>query len=145
MNALGKDGLNTIGRPSHPGCQVVDHETVPITTLDAFIASNGLPRVDVMKVDVEGAELLVFQGGRNLLERRDAPLILYEGFGFLTKGFDYHPAEIMSFLQDCGYSLFVLDDKTGKVAPWQAAYGYSAMVIAAKPTHPSFSMLEGAR
>jgi len=137
VNAVGRDGLNTIGRPSHTDCQIVAQEKVPITTLDAFLVEHGIGRVDVMKVDVEGAELLVFQGAKNLLMREDAPLILYEGYSWCTKGFSYHPVEIMWFLQNCGYSFFVFDDQTGKVTPRQPAHGYDAMVIAAKPTHLS--------
>jgi len=86
-------------------------------------------------VDTEGAELLIFQGGRGLLTRENAPLILYEGYSWNTKGFGYHPVEIMWLLQDYGYSLFVLDSQTGKIAPRQPAHGYDAMVVAAKSRH----------
>jgi FkbM family methyltransferase len=52
---------------------------VPISlrTLDALVA-EGLPRPDVIKVDVEGNELRVFRGARTLLDREDAPIVLYE-------------------------------------------------------------------
>jgi len=143
VNTPGKDGLNTIGSPSHPGCQIVAQETVPITTLDAFIESHTVSRVDVMKVDVEGAELMVLRGGRNLLERRDAPLILYEGYSWCTRGFNYHPVEIMWLLQDYGYSLFVLDSESGQVAYRKPEHGYDAMVVAIKPEHPFFGRLQG--
>lgn len=143
VNAPGKDGLNTIGRPSHPDCQIIAQETVPMTTLDAFIQSHSVSRVDVMKVDVEGAELMVLRGGKNLLEREDAPLILYEGYSWCTKGFDYHPVEIMWLLQDYGYSLFVLDSESGKVVPRKSSHGYDAMIVAIKPEHPFFGKLQG--
>lgn len=48
-----------------------------IESLDALVA-DGLPRPDVMKVDVEGAEALVFRGARTLLDRDDAPVVIFE-------------------------------------------------------------------
>lgn len=141
INATWKDGLNTLGRPSHPGCQVVGRETVPITTLDNWIADNGISRVDVMKVDIEGMELLAFKGAKELLQCEDALLILYEGYSFLTSGFDYDPLQTMELLLDCGYSLFVLDTQSGKVAPCQPVHGISSIFVAVKRWHPSFSAL----
>lgn len=143
VNAPGKDGLNTIGRPSHPDCSIVARESVPITTLDDFIRSHSVPRVDVIKVDVEGAELMVLRGGRNLLKQKDAPLILYESYSWCTKGFNYHPVEIMWLLQDYGYSLFVLDGKSGLLRHRKPEHGYDAMIVAIKPEHPLFANLVG--
>jgi len=141
VNAPGSDGLNTIGQPSHPDCQVVSQETVPITTLNAFLAEQSISQVDVMKVDVEGAELLVFQGARDLLILQEAPLILYEGYSWCTQGLSYHPVEIMWFLQDCGYAFFVLDSQTGKITSRESIHGYDAMIVAAKPIH--FALIRG--
>ncbi len=141
LNVAGKDGLNTLGRSTHPDSQVVGRERVPITTLDIFVEANAIPRVDAMKVDVEGAELLLFRGAKNLLGRKDAPLILYEGYGFNTRGFGYHPVETMWLLSDYGYSLFALDSETGSVAPRKPGPEYDAMVVAVKPEHPFYRRL----
>jgi hypothetical protein len=94
-----------------------------------------------MKVDIEGAELMMFRGARELLVRADAPLILYEGFGFLTRGFGYHPVEILWFLESCGYSLYVLDSESGEVSELKPDYQYDSMVIAVKPGHAAFEDL----
>lgn len=142
VNAPGRDGLNTIGKPSHPDCQIVTQEKVPMSTLDTFIQSHKI-LVDVMKVDVEGAELMVFRGGKKLLERKDAPLILYESYSWCTKGFNYHPVEIMWLLQDYGYSLFLLDSESGRVTSRKPGHDYDAMIVAVKPEHPFFSKLQG--
>ena len=141
VNAPGLDGLNTLGKPSHVGNRVVAQESVPITTLDEFIAEQGVSQVDIIKVDVAGAELFVFQGARDLLRRADAPLILYDSYRGCTKGFNYHPAEIMWFLQDDGYSLFVLDNQTGQLIRRRPEHGYDAQIVAAKPQHPYFGTL----
>jgi FkbM family methyltransferase len=49
--------------------------SVPSTTLDQFCADSGC-YPDVLKIDVEGAELLVLLGAEKLLSRRSAQLIL---------------------------------------------------------------------
>ncbi len=139
INARGKDGLNTLGQPTHPSSEVVGQEEVRITTVDVFVKGQNISRVDVMKVDIEGAELMLFRGARNLLERADAPLILYEGFGFLTRGFGYHPVEILWLLESCGYTLFVLNSETGEISDLKPDYQYDSMVIGAKPGHAGFA------
>jgi FkbM family methyltransferase len=141
VNAPGKDGLNTLGQATHPGSKVVGQESVRITTADVFMKDHKIPRVDVMKVDIEGAELMMFRGARELLERADAPVILYEGFGFLTRGFGYHPVEILWFLESFGYSLFALNSETGEISELKADYKYDSMVIAVKPGHAAFEDL----
>jgi FkbM family methyltransferase len=141
VNARGKDGLNTLGSATHPESKVVGQEGVRITSVDIFMKDHKVPRVDVMKVDIEGAELMMFRGARDLLERADAPLILYEGFGFLTRGFSYHPVEILWFLESCGYTLFVLNSDTGEISELKPDYQYDSMVIAVKPGHAGFQDL----
>lgn len=52
-------------------------DEIECTTLDAVVAEEGIERVDVIKIDVEGAELGVLQGARKTLER-DRPTLLIE-------------------------------------------------------------------
>lgn len=141
INARGKDGLNTLGKASHPDSKVVGQEGVRITTADNFLKERNISRVDVMKVDIEGAELMLFRGARNLLMRSDAPVILYEGFGTLTRGFGYHPVEILWLLESCGYDLFLLNSDTGEISNMRPDYQYDSMVIAAKPGHAVYETL----
>lgn len=140
INARGKDGLNTLGQATHLESKVVGQEAVHITTVDVFMKDHNVPRVDVMKVDIEGAELMMFRGARNLLERADAPLVLYE-CGCLTRGFGYHPVEILWFLESRGYTLFVLNSDTGEISELKPDYQYDSMVIGVKPGHAAFGNL----
>ena len=141
INTTGKDGLNTIGKPVHDDSEVVASEVIPITTLDEFLQENAITRVDAMKVDVEGAELLVFRGAKALLARADAPLILYES-GILTKGLGYHPVETMWFLEELGYSLFTIDSSNGRIRALTGTQPRDAMLIAAKSTHLAYPALQ---
>jgi FkbM family methyltransferase len=142
LNVSGKDAFNTIGNPSHPDAEPAGQETVPITTLDAFLLSASIERVDLMKVDAEGAELSIFQGAAGILQRPDAPVILYEASSFVTRGFDYHPVEIFWLLDLYGFSCFTLDSQTGKLAVPRASRAYDSMILAVKPAHPAYKMIQ---
>jgi FkbM family methyltransferase len=50
-----------IARPNH-GVTRVEELKVPITTGDAYMAEHGLTHIDLLKIDVEGAELSVLNG-----------------------------------------------------------------------------------
>jgi FkbM family methyltransferase len=51
---------------------------VATTTLDAYIAQNSLAGFDLVKMDIEGAEKLAFQGMSNGLRRNQYRVILFE-------------------------------------------------------------------
>jgi FkbM family methyltransferase len=141
VNVGGKDGLNTLGRPTHTDSEVIAEETVPVISLDEFVRTNSVCRVDVMKVDVEGAELFVLRGAENLLRGENAPLILYES-GFLSSGFDYHPVEQMWLLQKHGYLFFIMDQRKGRISVPTNQQAYNTMVIAVRPDHPAYSLIK---
>ena len=50
---------------------------VDVTTLDALVERLGLPKIDILKVDVEGSEPAVLRGARGILERQ-RPLLAFE-------------------------------------------------------------------
>jgi len=55
----------------------------PATTLDAFVAEKGIDRVDLIKIDVEGAELSVLDGARKTLSSMQPKVVLeFNSFGF---------------------------------------------------------------
>ncbi len=58
------------------GGAVLDGEKVETTTLDRLVAEHALPRVDCIKIDVEGAEHMVVAGGRETFERWHPTVIL---------------------------------------------------------------------
>ena len=53
-------------------------QPVPSISLDDFVAGLTPPRVDLIKMDVEGAEPQVIAGGRRTLAAADAPAIIFE-------------------------------------------------------------------
>jgi len=79
----------------------------PVARLDDFVRERGLCP-DVLKVDVEGAELMVFQGGLETLGRH-RPLIMAEMLRKWAARFDYHPDAIIALLAGLGYRCYFLE------------------------------------
>lgn len=57
---------------------VVDRITVPLRTLDSLLAERNIDRVDVMKIDVEGAEDRVLAGAASTLSGGHAMTLLLD-------------------------------------------------------------------
>jgi FkbM family methyltransferase len=86
------------------GGQAIAHEaiSVPVRTVDDLVAENGLSRVDVIKMDVEGYEPGVLGGMMSTLARFK-PVILTEfwPYGMRDAGFD--PAAFLDRCVRAGY------------------------------------------
>ena len=66
--------------------------------MDDLVESQTLLRPHFIKCDVEGAELMVFEGGANTLNRTDAPIILFEANVHTAQGFGLKVSEASDFL-----------------------------------------------
>ncbi len=84
--------------------------TVEVRRLDDVLETIGWPRVDFIKLDVEGAELSVLHGARRLLRGNVRPAILAEVQDVRTAPWGYPAREIVRFLADVGYGWFALAD-----------------------------------
>lgn len=78
---------------------------VACTTIDNYMSKNGITRVDVMKIDVEGAESAVLKGAKKLLSSPHAPAIVLEYEESAQERFGSSCAEITSLLTAHGYTL----------------------------------------
>jgi FkbM family methyltransferase len=76
---------------------------VPARTLDAIVKEAAVSRVDVIKIDVEGAEMLVLQGARETLARYRPALIL-ELIDSELQAMGTSSAAIREYLRAAGYS-----------------------------------------
>jgi FkbM family methyltransferase len=98
---------------------------VPLYTLDEFVQENRLPKPDIMKLDVQGAERLILSGGRQTLQNADVVFLetwLKRGYGPDTPLL----TEMIEFLQPAGLSLVDLGeqfrDERGRVYSVDAVF-----------------------
>ncbi len=87
----------------------VGFEEVEITTLDRMAEEEGLARIDFIKLDVEGAEEFVLRGAAGSLERW-RPIVLFEVNPQATARLKLSADGACSFLTNCGYHLFEMDE-----------------------------------
>lgn len=109
-------GMSTMHyAPSDPGASsllpveftTTQAVSVQVETLDHMLTDHH-PRF--IKIDVEGAELDVLQGGRAVLER-DRPVLLCELFEPWQNRFGRTCQDISSYLEQLGYRGFLVDLK----------------------------------
>lgn len=84
-------------------------ELIPVRTerLDAVLPLDY--HLDFLKVDVEGAEYLVFEGAAEVL-RRDKPVVIFEhGLG-ASEFYQSGPQKVFGLLAGCGLKISLLED-----------------------------------
>jgi len=93
------DGANWEGRQAF---------TVPTTTLDSYVNGHGIDRVDVLKIDIEGAEPMALEGMAEGLGAGRYGSIILEWHGDFHQGLADRPGRALSLLDSSGYKLFVI-------------------------------------
>jgi FkbM family methyltransferase len=89
---------------------------VPLRRLDDYLASGEIRRVDVIKMDVEGAELSVLRGAETLL-RTQGPVLLCEIEDARIAPWGYNGREIIDLLAGWGYEWWVVAEG-GRLEPF---------------------------
>lgn len=75
-------------------------------TIDNFIKEKNISKLDFIKCDVEGAELMVFLGGEESINKYK-PIVFSEMLRKWAAKFGYHPNEIITFFDKFGYKCYV--------------------------------------
>jgi FkbM family methyltransferase len=85
-------------------------EIIALQTMDDFVNKMALQSLDFINCDVEGAELLVFQGGEECITRF-LPTVNCEINSSHTQRMGYQPGKIFEFFLSRGYKAFRTQDK----------------------------------
>ncbi len=99
-NTLAERPLRRYGIDVSP----VGTEVVAATTIDGYCEQNGISRIDLLKIDVEGAEYQVLRGARRMLQDKAILCSVFE-FGQTTFDMGNDPHEIESYLTQLGYEV----------------------------------------
>jgi FkbM family methyltransferase len=100
--------------------------TVPTRRLDDVVADAGLERLDVLKIDVEGAELTALAGAGETLDRF-RPLVLVEADDLHQARFDATAQDVIDAVVTHGYTVHryrrgALEPLRGRVAEGEDDY-----------------------
>ncbi|HLZ41967.1 MAG TPA: FkbM family methyltransferase [Candidatus Sulfotelmatobacter sp.] len=89
--------------------------SVPLRRFDDVARESGLTRLDVMKIDVEGAEMMALRGAEGSI-RQFRPVIIIEisEVNFRNAGYSTH--DLVVYLKSLEYDIRSLDDRTGALA-----------------------------
>jgi FkbM family methyltransferase len=80
----------------------IETQRARVTTGDAYLATAGLARVDLLKIDVEGAEPAVLAGFERSFARRAITLVQFE-YGRLNLTTRYLLADFHRFFEERGF------------------------------------------
>ena len=87
-------------------------ETVQAKRLDDLLTAESIPQVDIVKIDVEGAEQHVINGAQNLINKTK-PIWFIELVQGRADNFNGSASDIFQQFIDAGYQAFILNDDYG--------------------------------
>lgn len=79
-------------------------EEVKSITIDSYCEQNNIEQIDLLKIDVEGAEYQVLLGSRKMLETQSIRCCVFE-FGQTTFDMGNNPQQIKEYLENYGYKI----------------------------------------
>jgi FkbM family methyltransferase len=107
----GFEVYNTAGMVTHPNA--VHHQfnvrVIQCCTLDTYLEKQGIQRIDLIKIDVEGAEFSVLRGMENTLKNNPQLRLVIEFANQTTAGFGYQAQDMGFWLQKRGWILSVIE------------------------------------
>lgn len=110
---IGFDGENHLVDSNFGGSSSI----INVVCLDDYCNQRNISRIDFIKIDVEGFELDVLKGGINLLTQKNVDVIQLElNRALINSGTTQQ--EIISFVDQIGYTFCIYDFKTNKLIPF---------------------------
>lgn len=82
--------------------------TVPVTSVDSFVAARNLRRLSFIKIDVQGYELAVCEGMRKTLENFPEVVIAFEYAPDGMRELGFEPSVLLDFFRSAGYQIHIL-------------------------------------
>jgi FkbM family methyltransferase len=103
-----------IKKRNYPGKESIEELNIKVDTLDHQLFESS--RVDLIKIDVEGAELNVLRGSFNTITKFN-PVIVFEYELGASDVYDATPVEMWSFFNKVKYSIYTLKNFIKKPLP----------------------------
>jgi FkbM family methyltransferase len=108
--AVSRDGaMSSLAKNEHGNQVIEEWVTVETVSLDEFVQELNIEKVDFIKIDVEGAEHLVFEGMQKILSSSSQPTILFESGNATAAGFNYSVSDFLGGLKAKGLLINFID------------------------------------
>ena len=98
-----QSGYSSLGKPNKKDKSSFVEITVPLIKLDKLVPSKD---IDIIKIDVEGAELGVLRGSINTLNT-NRPVVMFESGPIKYDGLEYTKEDMWDFLKENDYGVYV--------------------------------------
>lgn len=89
-------------------------ERIALNKLDDYVEKNAIQKIDFIKCDVEGAEMLVFKGGYAAI-KNFRPRIFCEIDEKMTKRLGYSPKQLWKMFEEIDYGFYEYNKKQDKI------------------------------
>lgn len=103
------------------------HQKVQTISIDKYLQQHPLPKIDFIKMDIEGNEFPALKGMRNTLIQFH-PILMIEMDKDIVKSTPYTDSDIILFLQELGYTKYHITPK-GKLEKDYADNGLTNFVF----------------
>jgi FkbM family methyltransferase len=103
------DAYNSlISTPMKEVQKIVEIESI---CLDDFCVDRKIDQIDILKIDVEGADYLVLKGAEEILKSDKSPIIVCEFNRNISGGITYNKDEFSEFMKELSYKFFMINEK----------------------------------
>ncbi len=130
-----QSGYSSLGKPSENNESDTIEITVLIKKLDSLVMSDD---IDVIKIDVEGAELGVLRGSENIISKC-SPVIMFESAPPQNDGLGYTKDDMWRFFTNNKYEIFV-PNRVAHNGPGLTMEGFSESHIYPRRTTNYFAI-----
>ena len=119
-HTLGVPEMENAGEPIRP----MKAEQIQAVAIDTYCRENGIERIDLLKIDVEGAELDVIKGSHGMLSESKIGCVLFEISTPMVSGMGHEPAKVFTSLLDYEMSIYRFsgDGKLKRLSEWSGEY-----------------------
>jgi hypothetical protein len=90
-----------------------EHEEIKMTTLDYFVESNHINKIDLVKIDVEGFEMNVLRGMTRILKTLKPDLLIEINSNTLAEQ-KVNPESLFQYLHNLDYISYYIEKEGAK-------------------------------
>ncbi len=100
--------INKVSKDSLGYTEKAENQPIKVscTTLDDFCNDNHVEAIDLLKIDVQGAEVSVLKGGKNILNSVKAIIVEISLYDFYVRGDGSSWSTVFSLLDQYGFSMW---------------------------------------